>query len=90
VGCGEKKDPEGRGVSGDDAAIEGEAEACGEAACELEMDECVVLPVVPGVDKPVDAPEEGEGEQKRGGDAGLRGRAGLGGHRLGVDYNGAG
>jgi hypothetical protein len=90
VGCGEKKDPERRGVSGDDAAVEGESATGGEAAGELEMDECVVLPVVPGVDEPVDAPEEGEGEEDCGGDAGLRGRAVLGGHRLGVDYNGAG
>ena len=90
VACGEKKDPEGRGVSGDDAAIEGEAKAGGEAAGEFEMDVGVVLPVVPGVDEPVDAPKECECEQERGGDAGLRGRAVLRGHRLGVDYNGAG
>ena len=90
MACGEKKDPEGRGVSGDDATVEGETAAGGEAAGELEMDECVVLPVVPGVDEPVDAPEEGEGDEERGGDAGLRGRAVLRGHRLGVDYNGAG
>ena len=84
VGCGEQEDPEGRGIAGDDAAVEGEAAAGGEAACELEMDECVVLPVAPCVDEPVEAPEEGEREEERGGDAGLRGRAGLGRHRLGL------
>ena len=84
VGCGEQEDPEGRGIAGDDAAVEGEATAGGEAAGELEMDECVVLPVVPGVHEPVEAPEEGESEEECGGDAGLRGRARLGGHRLGL------
>jgi hypothetical protein len=53
------------------------------------MDECVVLPVVPGVDEPVDAPEEGEGEEEGGRDAslrgtGLRGRIFFGEHRLGL------
>ena len=90
VHCGEQEDPEGRGVSGDDATVECEAAASGEAAGELEMDECIIFPVVPGVDEPVEAPEEGESEDKHGRDAGLRGRAVLRGHRLGVDYNGAG
>ena len=81
VRCGEKEDPEGGGIAGDDAAVEGEAAAGGEAAGELEMDECVVLPVVPGVDEPVEAPEEGESEEKRGGDASLRVRLFSRGHR---------
>jgi len=72
-------------------AVEGEATAGGEAAGELEMDVGVVLPVVPCVDEPVDAPEEGESEEKCGCDAGLRGRAVLRGHRwafLGAEHHG--
>ncbi len=86
MACGEKKDPEWSGVTGDDVAVEGEAAACGKATGELEMDVGVVLPVVTCVDEPVDAPEESEDEKERGRDAGgggsarsgCRGRARLG------------
>ena len=60
--CGEKKDPKRCGVTGDDVAVESETAASGDAAGELEVDVSVVFPISASVNKPVDAPECGNGQ----------------------------
>ena len=61
---GEQEHPKRSGVSGNDVAVEGESESGGEAAGKLKMDVRVIFPVVPRMDEPVHAPQDGQGQQQ--------------------------